>query len=239
VIVRHATDADLTAVEALRRADGDALGFVPRQKYEHIVMRTLDRGRRRWLYEWLLVSEDNGDVTGFVLAGFHRDGAKIEQICVRSDARRMERAMSLAEAIEVEAVRRGSRRLRCRVAFDLDANFFWQALGYTAVATTTSTWLNLRESQSKRPLIVYDKALDQLALFGQVAVDLEEFGYAVLLRGADRNAVTGEVDVDGDMGGEFAASLVLGGGIHAGDSGKGDVEGVLRHRPTVHKAKAA
>jgi ribosomal protein S18 acetylase RimI-like enzyme len=163
--VRQAAVEDLPAVEALRRADGDSLGFVPKAKYEHIVNRTSDRGRQRWRYEWLLVCEDNADVTGFCLASFGRSGSKIEQVCVREDARRLERALRLVDAVETEARRRGSLRLRCRVAHDIEANFFWQAAGYVPVAETVSTYLNLRPSSSGRRLIVYDKELDQQLLF--------------------------------------------------------------------------
>lgn len=164
-IIRHAHVADLAAVEALRRADGDNLGFVPKTKYEHIVNRTLDRGRSRWRYEWLIVAVDNDEITGFCLANFGRMGAKVEQVCVRHDARRLERALRLVSFIEDEARRRGSLRLRCRVAADIEANFFWRAAGYLPVAETTSTFLNTRESKSKRRLIVYDKELDQQTLF--------------------------------------------------------------------------
>lgn len=164
-IVRLARFDDLPAIEALRRADGDALGFVPKAKYEHITLKTSDRGRERWKYEWLIVATDNEDITGFLLTGFHRDGCKMQQLCVRDDARRMERALRLVGACEDEARRRGSLRIRCRVAADIDANFFWRAAGYKPIAMTTSTWLNVRESASKRPLLIYDKPLDQGSLF--------------------------------------------------------------------------
>lgn len=164
--VRQARFDDLPAIEALRRADGDALGFVPKAKYEHITLKTSDRGRDRWKYEWLVVAEDNGEITGFFLAGFHRDGAKGQQLCVRQDARRMERALKLVDNVEEEARRRGSLRIRHRVAADIEANFFWRAAGYTPIAVTTSTWLNVKESKSKRPLLIYDKPLDQGSLFG-------------------------------------------------------------------------
>jgi GNAT superfamily N-acetyltransferase len=164
--VRQARFDDLPAVEALRRADGDALGFVPKAKYEHITLKTSDRGRDRWKYEWLIVAEDNEEITGFFLAGFHRDGAKGQQLCVRQDARRMERALKLVDAVETEARKRGSLRIRHRVAADIEANFFWRAAGYTPIAVTTSTWLNVKESASKRPLLIYDKPLDQGSLFG-------------------------------------------------------------------------
>ena len=173
--VRHALPSDLLAVESLRRADGKDLGFVPKAKYEHIVNRDSDRGRIRHLYEWLLVRTDEGDVNGFCLAGFHRMGCKIEQICVRADARRMERALSLADAVETEAKRRNSGRIRCRVAYDIEANLFWRAAGYVPTATVVGTWLNLRESKSRRPLIVYDKPLSQARLLEPTALVLDQY----------------------------------------------------------------
>lgn len=138
---------------------------MPKAKYEHIVLKTSDRGRDRWKYEWLIVAEDNEDITGFLLTGFHRDGCKMQQLCVRNDARRMERALRLVDACEVEARKRGSLRIRCRVAADIEANFFWRAAGYQPIAQTISTWLNVKESLSRRPLLIYDKSLAQGSLF--------------------------------------------------------------------------
>lgn len=77
----------------------------------------------------------------------------------------MARALLLMDTMEEEAKRRGNPKIRARVAFDIEANFFWRAAGYHPVNMVTSTWLNTRESKSKRPLIVYDKVLDQLPLF--------------------------------------------------------------------------
>ncbi len=158
-LIRSAEAGDIRAIDDLRKKDGDALGYLPIAKLEHIVNRTFDRGRARFRYESLWTCEDNGEVTGYVLAGFHRNGAKIEQICVRQDARRMERAIALEHIVDSEARRRQSWRIRCRVAFDIEANFFWRAIGYEPVAEAISTWQNIRESKSKRPLIVYDKQL--------------------------------------------------------------------------------
>ena len=156
-VIRNATPADLPAVEALRRADGDCLGFIPKAKYEHIVHKTLDRGRRRWFWERLLVCEDNSEVTGFLLGNIGKKQSKIEQVCVRNDARRMERALSLERHFSDESTRRGHPRIRARVAADIEATLFWAAAGYDIVETTTSTFLNVRESKSKRLLLVYEK----------------------------------------------------------------------------------
>ena len=165
--IRPATIDDLPAIDAMRKADGDSLGFVPIQKYEHIVNQTLDRGRPRWAYEWLLVCIDSREITGFVLSGFHRTGCKVEQICIRQDARLLERATLLLSAIEDEAETRQRPKIKCRVAADIAANSFWNALDYTPVAEVTSTWLNVRESKSKRPLIHYEKVISQPELFGR------------------------------------------------------------------------
>jgi predicted GNAT superfamily acetyltransferase len=78
---------------------------------------------------------------------------------VREDARRLERASRLVASIETECVAKSLPMLRCRVASDIDANAFWTAIGYEAVGETTSTWLNTKESKSKRKLTVYHKPL--------------------------------------------------------------------------------
>jgi hypothetical protein len=82
----------------------------------------------------------------------------------------MDRALALEGVVDCEARRRLKSRIRCRVAFDIEANFFWVAIGYVPVATVTSTWMNQRESASKRPLVVYDKIICQPELSLQLAV---------------------------------------------------------------------
>jgi predicted GNAT superfamily acetyltransferase len=160
-VVRDATSADLAAVEALRRADGADLGFIPQARYEHIVLKTLDRGRPRWEYERLFVSIDAREITGFLLGSLGKLGGKIEQVCVRADARRMERALALTDCLEAQARSRGIPLVRCRVAHDIEANLFWSAAGYLPIGMTMSTFLNTRASKSRRPIIQYEKLLNQ------------------------------------------------------------------------------
>jgi hypothetical protein len=57
--IRKSSLNDLKAIDSLRKADGDCLGFLPILKLEHIVNQSLDRGRRRWLYESLWTCEDS------------------------------------------------------------------------------------------------------------------------------------------------------------------------------------
>ena len=98
-------------------------------------------------------------MTGFCYASFHKNPATIIQIVVQEDARRWSRAMMLEGAVEDETRSRGLSEIKCRVAYDLESNFYWKAIGYRPIETTTSTWLNQKESKSKRPIIVYNKRI--------------------------------------------------------------------------------
>jgi len=44
----------------------------------------------------------------------------------------------------------------------LESNWFWKASGYIVVGEVVSTWLNQRESKTKRPLFVYQKCFAPL-----------------------------------------------------------------------------
>jgi hypothetical protein len=158
-ILRDATPFDLIYIDDLRKKEGNALGFIPIGAYQSVTMKAPIDGRKRYLYSRLLVTEDNGDLTGFCYASFAQDKAHIFQIVVQEDARRWYRALLLSDEIEREAMKRGNLFVTCRVAYDLESNFFWRGIGYQVIANTISTWLNQKESQSKRPLLVYEKQI--------------------------------------------------------------------------------
>lgn len=174
-IVRPAEGRDLLYINSLAIKETHALGFLPKQKYESIACQIPrvgpGRNERPWVYSWLLVCEDNGDQTGFVLAGFGARFRKpryasIAQIVIQEDARRWLRATKMLQMVEVEALQRGCDGVKARVAMDLESNWFWQVSGYRIMSQTTSTWLNTRPSKSQRPLWVYQKDFEnQLSLF--------------------------------------------------------------------------
>ena len=117
--VRKATLSDLKYVEHLRRLEGEAVGFIPYQRYEMEV----DGRRGGSIY----LAWENGDPVGFVYATHNRTGVThIQQVAVQEDARRMERATALVEAAQKE--RDWLVTLRC--AADLEATHFWEALGF-------------------------------------------------------------------------------------------------------------
>jgi hypothetical protein len=154
-MIRLGVETDFPAIDSLRKSEGDSLGFIPKDAYLSILGSRRVANRERWKYSDIFVYQDNGDLTGFVYATYHRQDAKIEQIVIRRDVRRWERATALESLIRVEARKHGKTGIRCRVAYDIEANYFWRALGYQPVRQVISTWLNQRESKSKRPLWEY------------------------------------------------------------------------------------
>jgi len=152
-------------IDSLRKKNGNELGFIPLDAYLSVASRTGIGGRHRYLYQRLMVSIDNGDLTGFCYSSFNEQVAHIFQIVIQEDARRWERASMLEADVRNEALRQNKSGISCRVAYDIEANFFWRALGYVPMRQVTSTWLNQRESNSKRPLWHYQLDLG-LPLFG-------------------------------------------------------------------------
>ena len=163
-ICRPAKPEDVPYIDSLRKKEGAALGFIPIGAYQSVTTKMPVDGRRRWEYSKLIVTEDNGDLTGFCYATFWDDNAHIFQIVVQEDARRWQRAMLMIDVVESHARHLQKSSISCRVAFDLESNFFWRAIGYEAVRQVMSTWLNQKESASKRPLWHYNKKLE-LGLF--------------------------------------------------------------------------
>lgn len=168
-VIRDASPQDLIYIDSLRKKEGNALGFIPIAAYESVAMRVPVANRARYLYSRLLVTVDNNDLTGFCYVSFSQAKAHIFQIVVQEDARRWYRALLMADEVEREAKKRGNQFITCRVAYDLESNFFWSGIGYVVIANTVSTWLNQKESQSRRPLLVYEKQVG-VSLFDMQSV---------------------------------------------------------------------
>jgi hypothetical protein len=159
-ILRDARSSDWLYIDSLRKKEGNALGFIPKDYYLAIMnepTRRQDRNVHKTCR--LLVTLDNNDLTGFCYCSFATRYANIFQIVVQEDARRWYRAMLMVNEVETEARQRGNFGIKCRVAYDLESNFFWRAIGYIPERQVISTWLNQRESKSKRPLWLYFKDL--------------------------------------------------------------------------------
>ena len=152
---REGIESDFIAIDSLRKSEGDCLGFIPKDVYLSVLGKRRVHERDRWKYSNLWVYVDNNEITGFVYFTYYGDVCKIEQIVIRQDARRWERATALESIARVGAKELNKTGVKCRVAFDIEANFFWRALGYVPVKQVVSTWLNQKESKSRRPLWLY------------------------------------------------------------------------------------
>lgn len=166
-VLRDGMPNDFAYIDGLRKREGSALGFIPKDAYISVLECRRVGNRERFRYQRLLVTTDNGDLTGFCYASYAGDTASIIQICVQQDARRWHRALMMADAIESDARSYYKNGLTCRVAYDLESNTFWRAIGYEPVKLMTSTWLNQKESKSKRPLWLYRKDFGY-GLFGKL-----------------------------------------------------------------------
>ena len=159
-ILREATPSDLLYIDSLRKQEGAALGFIPKAAYESIVEKRRVGGRDRWKYGRLLVVEDAKTLTGFCYASCANEVVTIFQIVVQADARRWHRALLMADEIERWTRALSRPGITCRVAYDLESNSFCRAIGYQPMKQVISTWLNQRESKSRRPLWEYYKDLN-------------------------------------------------------------------------------
>lgn len=156
-LLRHGSWDDWLPLDSLRKKEGAALGFIPKAVYESVLTGTRVANRDRWKYQDVLITQDNGEMTGFCMTSYAKPYANIFQIVVRADARRWHRALMMADAVESKAKTLNKEGVTCRVAVDLESNFFWSAIGFSIEGQTISTWLNQGESQSKRPLNIYRK----------------------------------------------------------------------------------
>lgn len=122
--IRRATLDDLKYLDALRKKEGDAVGFIPMRRYEMEV-----NGERRGS---IYLSWDNGEPTGFIYATHSGRGTtRVMQVAIQEDARRMERASALVDAVVADGLKRHTWLTSLRCADDLDANHFWEALGFS------------------------------------------------------------------------------------------------------------
>jgi len=123
-LIRPATLKDITYIEHLRRKNSEAIGFIPKVRYEMEI-----DGRRGGS---ILVYENNGDLVGFIYATHNQAGVThIQQIAIQDDARRLERGTALVEAV----VKPIDWLVSCRCAADLESADFWKSIGFNQLDT--------------------------------------------------------------------------------------------------------
>jgi hypothetical protein len=156
--LRYGSSLDALFIDSSRKADHDALGFLPYCVYEGVLAEKESFSRHKYRSSEILITEDNADRTGWILTNYgSRDWAKIVQIWTRPDARRFNRAWIMVQQVERKAIALGKKGVTCRVAFDLESNAFWKTIGYHPINLVASTFLNRSPSKNQRPIWIYER----------------------------------------------------------------------------------
>ena len=146
----------LSYVDSLQRKNAEALSFYPMCVFE----REAEKGR---LFMGLL----NGEPCGYIYVGATgKPTVKCHQVCIQYDSRRSLYGARLVVAMEQYAIDGGSTGVSLRCGFDLDANTFWETLGYTCVNVVDGGIRRMRR------INVWRKQLS-LELFSDIGVDPE------------------------------------------------------------------
>src|SRR4051812_47481696 len=124
--VRPATMEDLPFLDALQKQHSKALGFFPRAQMEGYISNG-----------WVLVAEQDGVPIGYVASRdryLKRDElGVVYQLCVAAGVqRKLVGAALVREVFERSAY--GCRLYCCWCAQDLEANRFWESMGFVPVA---------------------------------------------------------------------------------------------------------
>lgn len=122
MIVRPATSADLRYIDSLRRHEQERVGFLPLSRYE----RETESQRGT-----LLVGVEGGDRVGFIFWTPGWPIARIQQLAIQDDARRMERGTALVQAVADRIPHHNGLTCRCRE--DIEGREFWRALGFAEI----------------------------------------------------------------------------------------------------------
>jgi hypothetical protein len=121
ITITRATANDLRFVLQQQRAESNALGFVPRPRLE----REIARGR-------ILVARAATQRLGYTFIGSTRSGVLPIYQCVTEAGVRRRTVGEMFAATVVKLAEAGNcRAVQCHCRDDLDANAFWQAVGFT------------------------------------------------------------------------------------------------------------
>lgn len=124
--VRTATEKDKAFIDKMQKDNSYAVGFIQATVWDKYVFG----GERNFV---VFICEKNDDMVGYILLTPGRGAysyAKIQQIAVREDARRLDYGSALIAVVKdfCNTFQRLGTTLRCRV--DLESNKFWRALGF-------------------------------------------------------------------------------------------------------------
>ena len=130
-------------IDSLQKKNAEELSFYPRQVFE----REYENGR-------LFLGMLNGEPCGYIYVGARGMDVKCHQVCIEYEARKRFYGASLVKVMENYA--KGSYTISLRCGFDLDANSFWEAMGYSCVAHQTGGVRRMRTINVWRKQLIPD-----------------------------------------------------------------------------------
>ena len=130
-------------VDSLQKKNAEALSFYPKCVFE----RESEKGR-------ILLGLLNGQPCGYLYVGALGRDVKCHQVCIEYDARRKLYGASLVQAMEDYAKDAYTITLRC--GFDLDANKFWNDMGYKCIAIQNGGVRRMRKINVWRKSLVIE-----------------------------------------------------------------------------------
>jgi len=153
-------------LDHLQGANRYAIGFLPFAALQEAIAR----GRVMQAFE-------NGEPCGYMIHGKPRKQTRILQMVVANDARRVQHATALAEALVLLCSSVPSHEITLHCAEDLESNRFWRAIGFEPVGR------RLKSKHGKRWQIAYRKELPAKKLAAMIATKrVERAGVANLQR---------------------------------------------------------
>ena len=135
----------LQYVDYLQKKNAESLSFYPMSVFE----REYERGR---LFLGLL----NNQPCGYLYFGSLGGDVRCHQVCIQYDLRRKLYGAALVVAMEDEANKYNSYSLTLRCGFDLDANVFWQEMGYSCIGIVDGGIRRMRKINIWRKLLQPD-----------------------------------------------------------------------------------
>jgi len=118
--VRRADITDMPFIMALQRSNRESVGGLPSPAIEERVARGT-----------LALALLNGDPCGYLMYDIRAGVLRLPQACIQYDARRRTYGEALWLWVVGQNPSMTEARLRC--AADIDANLFWQQMGFTCV----------------------------------------------------------------------------------------------------------
>jgi hypothetical protein len=150
------SEEDIEFVEALMSANSDAVGFIPTEGIRTIAAKG-----------GLMMLCTRNTRVGYLLSGPIKpnEDVTIYQECIDKDVRRTGGGKDLFLKFQTRATSLNAKGIRLRCASDLEANGFWQALGFKLISTDNPSNRRKRAVNSYYLVLKRDNSRTQVELF--------------------------------------------------------------------------